>query len=97
MRDEICRDEGFRTRLSYYTKSSENAVLLTATITSLMALTAIFINLSIATIIALYILKIGLNVYCQYSESGDENQRKFTTEKEITIIIIPNYSQNWRY
>jgi hypothetical protein len=71
LRDELCGDEGFRARLSDYTKSPENAVLLTATITSLMALTAIPIDPSIATIIVLYILKLGLNVYCQYTDAGD--------------------------
>ncbi|QLE57902.1 hypothetical protein [Nostoc sp. TCL26-01] len=71
LRDELCGDEGFRSRLSDYTKSPENAVLLTAAITSLMALTAIPLDPSIATIIVLYILKIGLNVYCKYTEPGD--------------------------
>ncbi len=71
LRDELCGNEGFRARLSDYTKSPENAVLLTAVITSLMALTAIPLDPSIATIIVLYILKIGLNVYCKYTDVGD--------------------------
>ncbi|MFN6485629.1 MULTISPECIES: hypothetical protein [unclassified Nostoc] len=71
LRDELCGDEGFRARLSDYTKSPENAVLLTAAITSLMALTAIPLDPSIATIVVLYILKIGLNVYCKYTDVGD--------------------------
>ncbi|BCL35813.1 hypothetical protein [Nostoc sp. MS1] len=72
LREELCGDEGFRARLSDYTKSPENAVLLTAAITSLMALTAIPLDPSIATIIVLYIFKIGLNVYCQYTDEGDK-------------------------
>lgn len=71
LREELCGDEGFRARLSDYTRSPENAVLLTAAITSLMALTAIPLDPSIATIIVLYILKIGLNVYCKYTDKGD--------------------------
>ncbi|MBC1237910.1 hypothetical protein [Nostoc sp. 2RC] len=71
LRDELCGNEGFRARLSDYTKSPENAVLLTAAITSLMALTAIPLDPSIATIVILYILKIGLNVYCKYTDGGD--------------------------
>jgi hypothetical protein len=71
LRDELCGNEGFRARLSDYTKSPENAVLLTAAITSLMALTAIPLDPSIATIVVLYILKISLNVYCKYTEVGD--------------------------
>jgi len=71
LRDELCGNEGFRARLSDYTKSPENAVLLTAAITSLMALAAIPLDPSIATIILLYILKIGLNVYCKYTDVGD--------------------------
>ncbi|MEH2004236.1 hypothetical protein [Nostoc sp.] len=47
MRDELCPNEGFRAALSDYTKSPENAVLLTAAITSLMALTAIPLDPSI--------------------------------------------------
>jgi hypothetical protein len=70
LRDELCGNEGFRARLSDYTKSPENAVLLTAAITSLMALTAIPLDPSIATIVVLYILKISLNVYCKYTEVG---------------------------
>jgi hypothetical protein len=71
LRDELCGDEGFRARLSDYTKSPENAVLLTAAITSLMALTAIPLDPSIATIVVLYILKISLNVYCKSTDVGD--------------------------
>ncbi|MFN6473916.1 MAG: hypothetical protein RMY36_030170 [Nostoc sp. SerVER01] len=71
LRDELCSNEGFRARLRDYTKSPENAVLLTAAITSLMALTAIPLDPSIATIVVLYILKIGLNVYCKYTDGGD--------------------------
>ncbi|MDZ8025956.1 MAG: hypothetical protein RMX97_14875 [Nostoc sp. DedQUE11] len=71
LRDELCSNEGFRARLSDYTKSPENAVLLTAAITSLMALTAIPLDPLIATIVILYILKIGLNVYCKYTDGGD--------------------------
>ncbi|BDA76397.1 hypothetical protein CAL7716_105630 (plasmid) [Calothrix sp. PCC 7716] len=73
LRGELCGNEGFRARLGEYAKSPENAVLLTAAITSLMALTAIPLDPSIATIIVLYILKIGLNVYCKYTEPSDES------------------------
>jgi hypothetical protein len=72
LRDELCGNEGFRARLSDYTKSPENAVLLTAAITSLMALAAIPLDPSIATIIILYIVKIGLNVYCKYTDVSDK-------------------------
>ena len=36
-----------------------------------MALTAIPLDPSIATIVILYILKIGLNVYCKYTDADD--------------------------
>ena len=81
LRDELCGDEGFRARLSECTKSPENAVLITATITSLMALTAIPLDPSIATIIVIYILKIGLNVYCKYTEPSDENKGSLPPSK----------------
>ncbi|MDJ0798021.1 MAG: hypothetical protein QNJ51_14585 [Calothrix sp. MO_167.B12] len=72
LRDELCGDEGFRARLSEYTKSPENAVLFSTAITSLVALTTIPLDPAIATIVVLYILKIGLNVYCKYTEPGEE-------------------------
>ncbi|PAX52639.1 hypothetical protein [Brunnivagina elsteri] len=68
LREELCGDDGFRARLSEYTKSPENAVLLTAVIGYVLASTGLPIDPSIATIFVLYILKIGLNIYCEYTE-----------------------------
>ncbi|MEI1373238.1 hypothetical protein PQG02_28000 [Nostoc sp. UHCC 0926] len=36
-----------------------------------VSLTAIPLDPLIATIVILYILKIGLNVYCKYTDAGD--------------------------
>jgi hypothetical protein len=73
LREELCGDEGFRARLGEYTKSPENAVLLTAVIASVLASTGLPIDPSIATIIILYILKIGINIYCEYTEQEISN------------------------
>jgi hypothetical protein len=68
LREELCGDDGFRARLSEYTKSPENAVLITALIGYVLGASGLPIDPSIATIIIIYIVKIGLNIYCEYIE-----------------------------
>jgi hypothetical protein len=68
LREELCGDDGFRARLSEYTKSPESAVLITALIGYVLGTSGLPIDPSIATIIIIYILKVGLNIYCEYIE-----------------------------
>ena len=68
LREELCGDDGFRVRLSEYTKNSESAVLITALIGYVLGTSGLPIDPSIATIIIIYILKVGLNIYCEYIE-----------------------------
>ena len=68
IRKELCGDEGFRTKVSAYTKSPESAVLLTGLITYLVGAVSLPINPAIATIITIYILKVGLTIFCEYTE-----------------------------
>ena len=74
LRQELCGNEGFRGKLSEYIKKPEDAALLTALIISVVQLTTLPINPAIATIIVLYILKIGLNIFCEYTESSPESK-----------------------
>lgn len=68
LRQELCGNEGFRGKLSEYIKKPEDAALLTALIISVVQLTTLPINPAIATIIILYILKIGIGIFCEYTE-----------------------------
>lgn len=72
LRKEICGDEGLRSRLSKYVERPTDAVAFTAIIIYLVELTTLPINPAIATPIVLYILKIGLNVFCEYTEKKEE-------------------------
>lgn len=71
LRQEICGDEGFRSKLSDYNKNPGSASLLTGAIVYLVGLTSLPINPAIATIIVLYIVKVGLNIFCEYTEPAD--------------------------
>lgn len=68
LRDELCGDEGFRSVLNEYLKNPGNAALLTSVIVTLSGMTTLPINPAIATIVVLYILKIGLGIFCEYTE-----------------------------
>ncbi|GET38100.1 hypothetical protein [Microseira wollei] len=68
MRDELCGHEGFRAILNEYLKNPGNAALLTTLVVSLSQITTLPINPAIATIIILYILKVGLGIFCEYTE-----------------------------
>ena len=68
LREELCGHEGFRIKLREYTKSPENAVLLTGLITYLVGIVSLPINPAIATIIVIYLLKVGLNIFCEYTD-----------------------------
>ncbi|MCG9889555.1 MAG: hypothetical protein MH252_00590 [Thermosynechococcaceae cyanobacterium MS004] len=71
LRQEICGDEGFRSKIYDYNKNPGSASLLTGAIVYLVSLTTLPINPAIATIIVLYVVKIGLNIFCEYTEPVD--------------------------
>ena len=68
LRTEICGDEGFRSKILDYNKNPGSASLLTGLIVYLVEVTTIAISPAIATIIVLYIIKVGLNIFCQYTK-----------------------------
>ncbi|NJP11538.1 MAG: hypothetical protein HC866_20400 [Leptolyngbyaceae cyanobacterium RU_5_1] len=71
LRKEVCGDEGFRGKVKEYSKNPGSAPLLTGVIVSLVGIAGAHglpLDPAIATIIVLYILKIGLNIFCEYTE-----------------------------
>jgi hypothetical protein len=71
LRQEVCGDEGVRSQIKEYSKNPGSAPLLTGLIVSLVGLAAAHglpLDPAIATIVVLYILKIGLNIFCEYTE-----------------------------
>ena len=73
LRQELCGDEGFRAQFKEYTKNPGSAPLLTGLIVSLVTISGLPIDPAIATIIFLYILKIGLNIFCEYTETASDS------------------------
>jgi hypothetical protein len=68
LREELCGHEGFRSLLNEYIKNSGNATILTTLIITIAEITTLPINPAIATIFLLYILKIGIGIFCEYTE-----------------------------
>ncbi|MCC5899216.1 MAG: hypothetical protein JJU32_15045 [Phormidium sp. BM_Day4_Bin.17] len=70
LREELCGDEGLQAQFQTYTKNPSSAPLLTGLIVSLTTAAGLPIDPAISTIVVLYILKIGLNVFCEYTASS---------------------------
>jgi len=71
LRAELCGDDGLRAQFKDYTKNPGSTPLLTGLIVAVVGLGAssgIPIDPSIATIVVLYLLKISLNIFCEYTE-----------------------------
>ena len=71
LRAELCGNDGLRAQFKDYTKNPGSAPLLTGLIVAIVGLGAssgIPNDPSIATIVVLYLLKIGLNIFCEYTE-----------------------------
>ncbi|MGB3515825.1 MAG: hypothetical protein WBA43_05170 [Elainellaceae cyanobacterium] len=76
LRKEVCGDEGFRGKVKEYSKNPGSAPLLTGVIVSLVGIAGangLPLDPAIATILVLYLLKIGLNVFCEYTEPKAED------------------------
>lgn len=71
LRKELCGDDGFRGKVKEYTNNPGSAPLLTGLIVSLVGIAGangLPIDPAIATIVVLYVVKIGLNTFCEYTE-----------------------------
>lgn len=73
LRQELCGDEGFRSKLEEYSKQG-NAPMLTGLIVYLATqVTLPFpIDPALATLVVLYIAKVGMNIFCEYTKPEDE-------------------------
>lgn len=72
LRREVCGDDSFREKLESYSKSPDKAVLLTGLIVYVVNLVSLPINPAIATIVVLWVLKLGLRTFCEYTEPAQE-------------------------
>ncbi len=68
LRRELCGDESFRSKILDYNKNPGSASLLTGAVLYIIELTALPLSPALATIVVLYILKVGLNIFCEYTE-----------------------------
>lgn len=75
LRQELCGDDGFRAQFQEYTKNPGSAPLLTGLIVSLTTLSGLPLDPAIATVIVLYLLKVGLKIFCEYSEPEGDKQK----------------------
>ncbi len=69
LRKELCGNDGFRGKVKDYTNNPGSAPLLTGLIVSLVGIAGangLPIDPAIATIVVLYVVKIGLNTFCEY-------------------------------
>lgn len=68
LRREICGDDSFREKVENYNKHPGKAELLTGLIVYILDIVTLPINPAIAAIIVLWILKLGLRTFCDYTE-----------------------------
>ncbi|MEM6425511.1 MAG: hypothetical protein AAF728_10185 [Cyanobacteria bacterium P01_D01_bin.128] len=71
LRNELCGEAGFRTKMQDYLKKPGDAATLTGIIIYVVGLTTLPLDPAMATIVVLYLLKFGLNVFCTYTEPED--------------------------
>lgn len=73
LRKELCGNEGFQAQFKEYTKNPGSAPLLTGLIVSITTLSGIPLDPAISTVIVLYLLKVGLKIFCEYTEPENKN------------------------
>ena len=71
LRREICGDHSFRVKVEEYNKNPGKAALLTGLIVYLIDLVTLPINPAITTIVVLWVLKLGIRTFCDYTEPND--------------------------
>lgn len=73
LREELCGNDGFRAQFQEYTKNPGSAPLLTGLIVSITTLSGLPLDPAISTVIVLYLLKVGLKIFCEYTEPENSN------------------------
>ena len=66
LRQELCGNEGIQNQVKEYSKNPTSAPLLTGLIVAVVSAAGLPIDPAIATVIVLYILKVGINIFCEY-------------------------------
>jgi hypothetical protein len=66
LRQELCGEEGIQNQVKEYSKNPTSAPLLTGLIVAVVGAAGLPIDPAIATVIVLYILKVGINIFCEY-------------------------------
>ena len=71
-RKELCGDEGFRGLLKKYLDKPKDAAILTGAVAYVVEAVAlpIAITPAIATLVVLYILRVGVDIFCEYAKPG---------------------------
>lgn len=86
LRDEICgKDDSFRTKVQELKKNPDSTPLLTGLIVYLVGFAGIPIDPAIATIIVLYILKIGVDIFCKYTEASKYSKDLESSQKTESL------------
>ncbi|NJN13316.1 MAG: hypothetical protein HC815_37540 [Richelia sp. RM1_1_1] len=73
LREELCGNDGFRAQFQEYTKNPGSAPLLTGLIVSITTLSGLPLDPAISTVVVLYLLKVGLKIFCEYTEPDNSN------------------------
>jgi hypothetical protein len=78
---ELCGQEGFLGKVQAYTAEPKKATALTALVIYILEQTTMPISPSLATLVALYITKVGLTIFCKYIEPTSESAGESSVEK----------------
>ena len=82
LRREICGDDSFREKVETYSKHPGKAELLTGLIVYVIDIVTLPINPAIAAIAVLWILKLGLRTFCDYTDPDQALPKQLDQRKE---------------
>lgn len=72
LRKELCGDDSFRSKVEEYNKNPGKAAALTGLIVYVIDLVTLPINPAIAVVVVLWVLKLGIRTFCDYTEPVSE-------------------------
>ncbi|MGP1386847.1 MAG: hypothetical protein ACTS2F_25045 [Thainema sp.] len=72
VRREICGDDGFLVKVEEYNKKPGEAALLAGLIVYVIDLVTLPINPAIATVVVLWVLKLGIRTFCDYTDPDED-------------------------
>jgi hypothetical protein len=74
LRRELCGDDSFREKVEEYNKDPTKAVLLTGLIVYVINAVTLPINPAIAVVVVLWVLKLGIRTFCEYTEPTEAKE-----------------------